>query len=186
MNEDRQTENFPLFLVIFLASAIFIILFIIDTYYFQPSTQTLVDTLKIKEKYEKNITTTMITLINNYRSKHGLTKLQPCYQLMKNAERWADYLAAKNILEHSDYIFGDYWSENLLMFNFTVNEFINEIESYGFDRIVNSGLNAWIESKPHCSNILNRNFEYIGIGVGIAQHKENIIIIIVAQFSGFK
>jgi len=90
----------------------------------------------------------LIHLINRYRRNHGAGKLIRSPRLMELAQRHAQTMAAKNELFHSDGYPFAYWGENV-----------------GASATVRSVNKAYIASLSHRANMVNKDFNRIGIGL---------------------
>lgn len=74
------------------------------------------DDEKTKKKPQKikNFIDEAVKVHNEYRAKHGASKLKHAKDLSENAQKWAEHLAAKNAFQHSDCVLkGERIGENI-------------------------------------------------------------------------
>ncbi len=121
----------------------------------------------------------IISLTNQSRESYGLGDLKYSPVLDKAAQAKADDMLAKGYFSHTtpdghtpwDFITGAGYTylmagENLAV-NFTEAE---NVES------------AWMNSPGHKANIVNKNFEEIGIGIAQGQYQDHTAIFVVQMF----
>lgn len=107
---------------------------------------------------------------NKYRREHHVDELQLSNELCEIAQKYADYLACKNLFEHSHSKFKGYnMGENLYSCsgfkpdgNRAVDSWYEEIEDYNFK----SGKSKNGKPIGHLTQLLWKTSKYVGIGIG--------------------
>ncbi len=103
-----------------------------------------------------------LTLINNYRQQNGLTALKASVSLT-NASKWmSGDMAAKNYFSHTDSLGRDPFTR-MRAFGYNYNTYMGENIAAGYSDAANT-FNQWKNSAGHNANMLNPNFNVIGIG----------------------
>ncbi|MBI5530605.1 MAG: hypothetical protein HY918_03840 [Candidatus Doudnabacteria bacterium] len=124
-------------------------------------------------------TENIIVLTNQSRTQYGLNALKENSILDKAAQAKADDMLAKGYFSHTTPEGNTPWSfivsagysyimagENLAV-NFTEAENVED---------------AWMNSPGHKANILNKNFEEIGIGIAQGEYQNHTAIFVVQMF----
>ncbi len=118
----------------------------------------------------------IIEYTNNYRNKNGLKSLKPNQKLAQAAEAKAEDMFKNNYWDH-------FSPNNIGPWDFILAEkydyhFAGENLAKDFNDS-NKLVNAWINSPPHKANILNKNYQDIGIAVveGELNNKKTILVV---------
>jgi len=92
-------------------------------------------------------------LVNQTRAQYGRTYLRDNLQLDNKAQAWAEYLASRNTLKHSNLPSGITYQWRSLA------------ENVGYAGSVVQVHNAYLNSPGHRANILDPRWNYMGTGV---------------------
>jgi uncharacterized protein YkwD len=93
------------------------------------------------------------TLINRSRSNYGRRTLSSNFQLSTKAQSWANTLASRCSLSHSNLASGINYNWRALG------------ENVGYGRSIADVHSAYMNSPGHTANILDRRWNYMGTGV---------------------
>jgi len=103
-----------------------------------------------------------LKLINDYRAQNGAGPLKVSIALT-NASKWmSSDMAAKNYFSHTDSLGRDPFVR-MAAFTYGYNSYRGENIAAGFSDAVNT-FNQWKNSPGHNQNMLNPNYQVIGIG----------------------
>jgi len=112
----------------------------------------------------------VVTLVNNERAKHGLTKLTKNWQLARVARYKSQDMASKNYFSHTSPTYG---SPFTMMQNFGISfSAAGENIAMG-QQTPQAVMNAWMNSAGHKANILSA--VYSQIGVGMAKNSKGVL-----------
>jgi uncharacterized protein YkwD len=103
-------------------------------------------------------------LINEQRASHGVPRLRRNARLDLASQRHARSMAARNFFEHGNFV-GRIRSANYLQGARAWRLGENIAWGSGVLGMPSEIVDAWMHSPGHRSNILNRGFREIGIGV---------------------
>jgi len=103
----------------------------------------------------------VLDLINEYREKNNLPKLQPFSELQKVSKIKAEDIVDNNYFSHVSPRLGTPF-EMLVDNNI---EYTKAGENLAGNETPEKAVEAWINSKSHRDNILDSDFEYTGISV---------------------
>lgn len=104
----------------------------------------------------------VIKLVNDERSKNGLSPLKENKELSKVANIKAQDMIDKNYFDHVSPTYGTPFD---MMKKFGINyTFAGENIAYG-QKTPSEVMNSWMNSEGHRANILNSNYTEIGIGI---------------------
>ena len=103
----------------------------------------------------------VLDLINEYRDKNNLPKLQPFSELQKVSKIKAEDIVDNNYFSHVSPRLGTPF-EMLVDNNI---EYTKAGENLAGNETPEKAVEAWINSKSHRDNILDSDFEYTGISV---------------------
>lgn len=92
-------------------------------------------------------------LINTSRRNYGRSQLGMNLQLTRKAQGWAEYLASRCTLQHSNLASGITYNWRALGENVGYGPSISRVHS------------AYMNSPGHTANILDRRWNYMGTGV---------------------
>lgn len=92
-------------------------------------------------------------LINQTRRAHGRSQLGMNLELTRKAQGWAEHLAARCTLQHSNLASGIGYSWRALG------------ENVGYGGSISQVHDAYMNSPGHRANILDRRWNYMGTGV---------------------
>ncbi len=97
----------------------------------------------------------MASLINKARVSHGRAPLRFNYSMARLARRHSATMASRNLLYHNPYLAQWYstWSWRILGENVGVGSSVASLHV------------AFMNSKPHRANILDRRFRNVGVGI---------------------
>lgn len=93
------------------------------------------------------------TLINRSRANYGRSRLAMNFQLSTKAQSWANTLASRCSLSHSNLASGIGYNWRALG------------ENVGYGRSIADVHSAYMHSPGHTANILDRRWNYMGTGV---------------------
>jgi hypothetical protein len=102
-------------------------------------------------------------LINDYRKAHGLSSLKLSQTLSAAAEHHSLSMADNNYFDHFLIPEGIKWSQNMMNYGYTYNTWRGE----NIVAVTNTAawaFQAWKNSPSHNENMLNSNYNAIGIG----------------------
>jgi uncharacterized YkwD family protein len=103
----------------------------------------------------------LLALINKERSKNGLPDLKPDLELMKVARVKAGDMVQNNYFSHYSPTYGSPFD---MMRQFGVT-FKAAAENIAGNSSIQGAVTAWMGSSGHRANILNRSYNYTGIGI---------------------
>ena len=103
----------------------------------------------------------LLDLINRERAKAGLRSVKLCASIGTAARIKADEMSAKQYFSHTSPVYGSPF-EMLRSFGITYKTAGENIAKG--QKSANAVLNAWMNSEGHRANILNPDFDEIGIG----------------------
>jgi len=103
----------------------------------------------------------LLELINRERAKAGLRSVKLCASIGTAARIKADEMSAKQYFSHTSPVYGSPF-EMLRSFGITYKTAGENIAKG--QKAPNAVLGAWMNSEGHRANILNQDFEEIGIG----------------------
>ena len=103
----------------------------------------------------------VLQLVNNERSKAGLKPLQMSEELRSIATLKARDMAEKNYFDHNSPTYG---SPFQMLQNYGVHYSSAGENIAAGQRTPEEVMNSWLNSSGHRANILNKNFDTIGIG----------------------
>lgn len=92
-------------------------------------------------------------LVNQTRAQYGRSYLRDNLQLDQKAQAWAEYLASKNTLKHSNLPSGISYQWRSLA------------ENVGYGGSIEQVHQAYLNSAGHRANILDPRWNYMGTGV---------------------
>lgn len=95
-------------------------------------------------------------LVNQTRAENGLPQLWPHLSLMNKAQAWAEQLAAEGQLRHSVLPEG------------VEGDWLRLAENVGRGPSIEVIHQAYLQSPSHRANILDRGFNFFGVGVATA------------------
>ena len=103
-----------------------------------------------------------LKLINDYRSANGLGTLQASAALTNSSKWMSNDMASKGYFSHTDSTGRDAFTR-MRNFGYTYNTWLGENIAAGYSDAV-STFNQWKNSPAHNENMLNPNFNVLGIG----------------------
>jgi uncharacterized protein YkwD len=109
-----------------------------------------------------------LCLLNQQRSRHGLGRLHANRRLSAAARRHAQDMARRKYFSHDTKGGGDF-ADRILKTGYGSNASLGENIAWGSGNLGSPReiVRSWMNSPGHRSNILNRRFREIGIGVAI-------------------
>jgi uncharacterized YkwD family protein len=120
----------------------------------------------------------LLDLINKERAKAGLKSVKLCASVGTAARIKADEMSAKKYFSHTSPVYGSPF-EMLRSFGITYKTAGENIAKG--QKSANAVLSAWMNSEGHRANILNPDFEEIGIGYASDSEVTYWILILVGK-----
>lgn len=105
----------------------------------------------------------LVTLINNYRASRGLGTLAMSETLNRAAAWKSQHMASNGYLSHDDIGIGRTFFDRLRDCGYEFNTWMAENIAAGNETAA-ATFAQWREDPPHNANMLNTNFNAIGIG----------------------
>jgi uncharacterized protein YkwD len=102
-----------------------------------------------------------IAFINSYRAENGLPPLQVSVALIKSSDWMSADMAAKNYLSHYDSLGRDPLAR-MVSFNYPNADYSGENIAAGYADAQNT-FTQWKTSPSHNANMLNHNYQAIGV-----------------------
>ena len=119
----------------------------------------------------------VLKLINDYRSKNGVSKLNMGSKLLKMARLKAEDMVKKEYFSHTSPTYGSPFD---MMKNYGLS-YKSAGENIAGNPSLDAAVNSWINSSTHRENLLSASYNYVGIGIS----KSPIYgYIVVAMFAG--
>jgi len=119
----------------------------------------------------------VLKLINDYRTKNGVSKLAMGSKLLKMARLKAEDMVNKEYFSHTSPTYGSPFD---MMKNYGLS-YKAAGENIAGNPSLDAAVNSWINSSTHRENLLSTSYNYIGIGIS----KSPIYgYIVVAMFAG--
>jgi uncharacterized protein YkwD len=109
-----------------------------------------------------SLTDQVITLVNNERSKVGLSSLSNNSALTTAAQNYAQYMANSNFFSHTG-LDGSSFDQRVTKAGYTNYHWLGENIAAG-QRTASEVMQGWMNSEGHRKNILNSNAKEIGVG----------------------
>lgn len=125
------------------------------------------------EKQEQQL----LSLINQQRKKEGVKPLKLDESLMKIARLKAEDMASNNYFSHTSSKYGSPFD---MLEDYKI-KYKTAGENIAGSADVEKTLKAWMKTDAHKKNILNKNYNYTGIGIAISK---DYGLIIVEEFIG--
>jgi len=105
----------------------------------------------------------MVCLVNKERAKRGLPYLAISSTLVNAAQKHSNYQYNKKTMTHEENVSGYRKAmDRVLKAGFKNPSYVGENVAHGQETIENV-IKSWMNSSGHRSNILDKNFTYIGI-----------------------
>lgn len=101
----------------------------------------------------------VLSLVNEYRLQNGLNKLEPLAEIQNVAKLKAEDLVENNYFSHTSERLGtpfEMLRNNRIDYSIAGENLAGNISA-------KKAVNAWINSKSHRENILEKKYEYTGI-----------------------
>lgn len=119
----------------------------------------------------------VLKLINEYRSKNGVSKLSMGSKLLKMARLKSQDMVNKEYFSHTSPTYGSPFD---MMKNYGLS-YKSAGENIAGNPSLDEAVNSWINSSTHRENLLSTSYNYVGIGIS----KSPIYgYIVVAMFAG--
>ncbi len=122
------------------------------------NTNTTTTTTKVSMSENEQI---IFNLINNARTKKGLSKLTAGVSLTKLAGLKSDDMVNKEYFSHTSPTYGDPFK---MLTNNKV-EYKVAGENIAGNPSLEDAVNSWLNSETHKANILSNSYNYVGVGV---------------------
>ncbi|MDE5945782.1 MAG: hypothetical protein K2G63_00540 [Oscillospiraceae bacterium] len=103
----------------------------------------------------------MLTLINRYREDEGLQPLQLSEKMCQAAE-----IRAREISQNFGHIRPDGTASSTIFNEFNISkDYSGENIAYHYKKSVIAVMGSWLDSKAHCANMFNVDYEFFGAGL---------------------
>lgn len=103
----------------------------------------------------------MLTLINRYREEEGLQPLKLSEKMCQAAE-----IRAEEISQNFGHTRPDGTPSSTIFNEFNISkEYSGENIAYHYKKSVIAVMDAWLDSKAHCANMFNSDYEFFGVGL---------------------
>lgn len=106
---------------------------------------------------------TLLSLINQYRSAHGRPTLSISTSLSRSAQWKAEHLGTERYFAHDDRGIGRTWAQRIGDCGYPTSGYIAENLAAGIQS-AQAAFDAWKASPGHDANMLKPDFHAIGIG----------------------
>lgn len=118
-------------------------------------------TIPLLDQSTVNIEQQVVDLVNQQRSKNGLSPLTLNWQVSRVARYKSQDMCEKNYFSHTSPTYGSPF-DMLKKFNINYSTAGENIAKG--QKTAQAVMNSWMNSEGHRANILNKNFKEIGVG----------------------